>query len=181
MKVWRIDYDIENFRRLTLVDDIDYIEFMHSFDGVPKKDGWSAPKMEYMEEDLKLPIGDFTPFGSGILTVADKIADKFQECFGGAIEVLKIESVKGISIIHIMDVCGCVDYERSLIDYYPDQVRIMDIDKYVFLKEVVESKTIFKDSGFPVTDVYVTDRCKQEIESWNPTGVMFIEYWDSEN
>lgn len=181
MKIWRITGKPDKFRKLVFNDGFDLSKFLDSFDGIKKGNKWNSPEMKFLEEDKDRAIGDFTPFTSGVLFVKNWVANKLKEYFGDAIEVLGIKSMEGFSIIHIIDVCECVDYKNSIIDYYPDKKRIMFIDKYVFKVDVVFSKTIFKDSGFPTTEVFVTDKCKQQIESWNATGVKFEEYWDSED
>ncbi len=181
MKVWRIKGKPDVYRNLAYEEGFDYSEFLNSFDSPFKmEDTWKSPEIRFLEEEEDRDIGDFSPLSSGIICVTHWVADKLNKCSSDAIEVLNIKSLEGFSIIHVLDVCDCVDYEKSTIDYYSDMKRIMDIDEYVFKEDAIESKTIFKDSGFPTTDVFVTDSYKQEIESWSATGVEFVEYWDSE-
>lgn len=183
MKVWRIDYDVNNYRNLILKENVNNGEFLKQFTGVSKKTDWKSPEFEFIIDEDELPIGDITPFGGGILVVKDWVAEKMKESFGHAIELLPI-SVEGeinFSIVHILDVCDCVDYDASSIKYFPNSEKILRIKKYAFHEAEVKHKTIFKDAGFPKMHIFVSQMTKLEIEKWNLSGVKFIEFWDSSN
>ena len=123
MKVWRINCKPNEYRNLTTETDFDLTKFLNSFDKSPKIETWQSPELKFAEDSSISEIGDFTPFTNGILVVKNRIAEELKKCFGDAIEVLEITSLEGFSIIHVLDVCECVDYERSEIDYYPDMKR----------------------------------------------------------
>jgi hypothetical protein len=180
MKVWRVDDDASNFQRLKFIEDIDGSKFIRSFDGTSKKENWESPQIEFFEEDKNKDVSDFPHLLSGFFVVSNRIAQSFIYSFGTSIEVLPINSIPNFSLVHIRDICECVDYNKSQIKYFPDSNKILRIKKFEFIEEEVRNKKIFKDSSFPVTDVYVTDEGKKIIESWNAKGIKFIELWDSE-
>lgn len=181
MKVWRMDDDASNFKRLILKGDISGEEFIRSFDGSSKRDTWTSPELEFEPEDNNKPLGDLIHLLSGFFVVNERVSRLMEEYFGESIELLPLDLDEGLYIVNVLDVGKYVDYEKSNIKYFPNSNNILRIKKFAFVETLVSKRLMFKDDGFPVTDIYVTDEAKKIIENWNILGVSFIELWDSAN
>ncbi len=180
MKVWRFDDDASNFKRLRFVDNIDGREFIRSFDGSSKLKSWVSPKLEFEPEDINKPIGDFIHLLSGFFVVNKRVANLFEKHFASSIELLPLDFAEEFYIVNILDTDKYIDYEKSSIKYFPNSEQILRIKKFEFIEAILQDKLIFKDDGFPVTEIYVTDEAKRLVEDWEVKGFRFVELWASD-
>jgi hypothetical protein len=183
MKVWRLTHDSNKYRDMILKNekDLDRDLTMELHTAERLISSWSAPEFTVNPQRAKKPMGDFVPFLNGFFVVSTKAAQSFEKDLKNSIELLPIPTWDGYFIVHVIDICNAIDYNKSELKFFPDNpTKIMRIVKPVFKEEEIKDKLIFKDAGFPVTHVYVSNRGKEIIEGWKVKGALFIEQWDSE-
>jgi len=173
MKIWRI-YPHERYGELAMKEiDLDYL---HSFDGRSKKEGWAPP--ETMPYD-RCKLGNITDF-EGILTL-DKIAlESLKDLIGNNAEILPIYyNDKEFYLINVIKFVDVINFEKSKYKSLSNG-KIVVFDNYVLDKTMIADNDIFKMKGdAPIVDV-VSDRFKQRVEEKRLTGVGFRLVWDSE-
>lgn len=184
MKIWRLTHDINKYRDMILKNEKDKIRDLTRELQTDKRllSTWAVPEFTVNPQRAKKPMGDFVPFLNGFFIVTEKAAKCFQKDFENSVELIPIPTWDGFFIVHVLEICNAIDYSQSeLINFPSNPNKIMKIVKLVFNINAIKDKLIFKDSGFPVTEVYITDQGKTKIENWKVKGAVFIEVWDSEN
>jgi len=109
------------------------------------------------------------------------VNDKFKDLLQKFIPEDKIDFIKvkhtfrgrQYYLINLLDVKNCMDYENSEYTTY-DNKELKDITKLVVIPNKTDKYDIFRIKE-KLTNIFITEDLKNEIESMNITGVKFIE------
>jgi len=175
MRIWHLDFDVNEFENLQWVN-LD-IKEIQTYDGRPKSEGWIPRQVKRMYDR------DFSnaPGLSSHIPVFDRVAvEKLGEYLQGVTEVLPLDCNDGeFFAINVIEVLDCIDYNDSEYKSFSDG-SIMRFIKYVFNKEIVSGKHIFKIIDEPLARPFVSDEFKERVEESNLVGFKFELAWQSE-
>ena len=163
--------------------DIPNWDMMFHFDGSPQSTNWWPRIMERHNKRPKL--GDYIDKLSGETIILEKKAvDKLKPIMGN-IEILPLKCDFGdYWAINIMDVLECIDYEKSDFMLLSDELvdgrpHILRFNKYEFIKEKTEGKSIFKIVDTCKTEIFANDTFIENVNKQGITGFAFELVWQS--
>ena len=180
MKVWKMKFLVDDYDYLKPIKAFTYDE-IHAFDGRSVLSDWKPRKVTRMEPKKDLGLGDAPGF---IIPVFSKRAvDCLKPLIDKHVEVLPLDfKEKEFYAINVITVLEALDYEKSVYTTFSDGKRIMMVEKYAFLPNVVENIPIFRitderRSKYPL----VSDNFKKIVEENKLEGFKFELIWDSDN
>jgi hypothetical protein len=127
-----------------IVDDRD-TEILRPLDGRPRADGWRAPRVELLREDLGVPLlySDFPNLGLDALVVRAEARDAIRDVVDGYAEILPLDCTTAeLWVVNVTNVVDGLDEAQSQIARFPSG-RVMAIQRYAFRDEVL-GHPIFK-------------------------------------
>ncbi len=177
MRIWHLDCNVDDYENLTWLNKID-IDEVQSYDGRSKVENCNPIAVRRMY-DRKYSN---TPGLSSHIPVFDKkTVEILADLLNNHAEILPLDCQDGeFYAINITKVLDCIDYEKSEYKMFRDGKRIMRFKSYVFKKEVVKDKHIFKIIDEPLRKPFVSDEFRQRIIEHQLTGFDFRLVWDSE-
>lgn len=123
MKVLRVNSELDKIQNILPAEDYEF-EVL-SFNGQPKLEGWTKKRF-FVFNPLK-KRKNFFILGSdgGALAMDEKAAIELAEFWSLAGELLPIylETGEELFILNVLEVCNCLDQERTKFDYYSDGTR----------------------------------------------------------
>lgn len=178
MKIWRLNFELEEYDNLVQVKDFDLDE-IQSFDGRSKVEQWKQIAVKKMENK------EFSnaPGFSSHIPVFDKVAlGVLRDLIKGNTEVLPLLCVDGeFYAINVTKVLDAIDYDKAEYKTFRDGKRIMRFIRYEFIEEKVMGNHIFKITDEPLSRPFVSDEFKQRVLDNNLTGFKFELVWNSES
>lgn len=178
MKYWILDCDVDNYESLRFNDEID-IELIKSFNGTSKLGTWKPGKVIRM---YKRKYSN-TPGLASNIPVFDKMAlFVLSDFLQGNAEALPLTCDDGcFYAINVVNVCDCINYDRSEFTTFRDGKRIMKFTKYSFDKsKICKCGNIFKLKDEVLKRPFVSDEFRDAVIKNNLTGFKFELVWDSE-
>ena len=177
MRIWILDCDVDNYENLTWEQNVN-IEYIQSFDGSKKADGWVPIKVKRIYDRDFSNVPGFSPH----IPVFDKeTIDVLYDLLLENVEILPLECKYGnFYAINVIKVIDCIDYKKSKYKTYRDGKRIMRFTKYAFYEEKVKEIDIFKISDEPLKRPLVSDEFRKRVIDNNLKGFKFELAWDSE-
>ena len=154
MKVYRLDFDVNNYRSIRLCEDVN-VNYYRMFDGTRVSGIWTIPNVMEYEEDKDLKRGDAPGFNIPVLN--KKALDVLLPLIENDVEILPLqfgdEKLYGINVLNIID---AIDYNLSEYLTFRDGKRIMAFKKYVFRENVIKNNNIFKIVDLLRGEVFVS-------------------------
>jgi hypothetical protein len=177
MKIWHLDFELDEFDNLVPVEELSLDE-IQSFNGSSKMKLWKPIAVKKMEDK---ELSNAPGFYSHI-PVFDKIAlDAVKDLIKDGAETLPLLCTEGeFYAINVIEVLDCINYNKAKFKTFRDGKRIMRFIEYEFIKNVVNRKHIFKIIDEPLRRPFVSDEFRQRVIDYNLKGFKFELVWDSE-
>lgn len=178
MKIWHLDFEVDEYNNLIVQDEED-LESLE-FNGNSKSNIWQPMNVKIYG---RKPLSDVTCLSliPGIPVFNKKALEVLDAFINDSVEILSLNCNKGeffaINVINILD---CIDYDKSEYISFKSSGRIMRFEKYVFIKESVKEKHIFKIIDEPRRRAFVSDEFRNKVLESSLTGFKFELAWDSE-
>ena len=133
------------------------------------------------------PLGDYVSCcdGGAAVIMRHQAIELLSSVFGD-FELLPLVSELGeYSVVNIMTVLDCIDYENAEYSILPEieknaPPRILTYRKYAFRAEAIQGHHIFRIINHPKSGMYVDDVFVAEVEKHNLTGFAFKQIWTDE-
>lgn len=175
MKIWHLEFELDKFTSMTIVDDDDWSNL--TFDGTTKV-------MKWIPIDVKIighkKIANATSLSPGIPVFDTKTMQILHDLIYDSTEALELKCSKGkFFAINICEILDCVDYNKSIYEKYYNSDRIMVFDKYEFKEECLKNKHIFKIVDEIERTPFVSEEFRKRVLENNLTGFKFKLVWDS--
>lgn len=177
MKIWHLDFEVDEYDSLETVKEFDLDE-RQSYDGRSKLEGWKPIAVKKMAGRELSNV----PGYSSYIPVFDRAAMEIvEDLIKENCEVLPLICADGeFYIINVTTVLDAIDYSKSKFKRFSTSNRIMRFIKYEFIKEKVEGQHIFKIIDEPLRRPFVSDEFRQRVLESNLKGFKFELVWDSE-
>jgi hypothetical protein len=179
MAIWKIIAASDTYRSLTWVDSsVSNFQLIEAFKGGgPIADSWVPRAVHlfvYEGEEAK-PLGDFPSLFGGVPPVFSKRAiEILNPLIADSTEILPLMGLEGeFSVVNVIDVVDCLDHQRSEYIRFESSGRIMHIEHYVFKKDYLKNKHIFRIPEEVVSAVFVSDAFKTLVEQNRLEGLIF--------
>lgn len=177
MKIWHLDFELDEFDNLIPVKELSLDE-IQSFNGSSKKKLWKSMDVKKME-DKKLSNA---PGFYSHIPVFDKVTlETVKDLIDDYAEALQLSCTDGeFYLINVIEILNGIDYNKAQFKTFRDGKRIMRFEKYAFIEAAVNKKHIFKIIDEPLRKPFVSDEFRQRIEDNELKGFKFELVWDSE-
>lgn len=176
MKIWRLEFDVNNYENLFAGESFDYIK-IHERPGKSKKREWKPIKVVRMYPREKRPLGDAPGFTVPVFSTKAKNA--LSPLIAKNVEFLPMDFPEktffAVNVLTILE--GAVDLSQCKYNTFPSG-RVMWIDKYVFNKHVVEKAPIFKIAEESKLDAFVSDSFRDIIVQEGLEGFKLNLVWE---
>ena len=151
MSAWKFVADCN--QDLVIRSEIDY--FQRHFIGRSMVDDWKPPLLRISGGSKR--VRDFVSWMLSAPAISEKARCALKDLIEPYAEILPLIELRGKPYwaVNVLKVVDCLDRERSEISYSPDDGRILNVWKYVFREERLESVPIFKVAG-DLGQVFVT-------------------------
>ncbi|MCA9041114.1 MAG: hypothetical protein KDA65_12250 [Planctomycetaceae bacterium] len=187
MKVFKIDYDVNNFQSLCFVDN-DFWSLEESyFECQRRLDDWKMPEI-YCQSPHKKRGNFFFLFGVSGAFVLDthakvELADLLEQ--SGELLPLYMDDEP----MYLFNALVCLDVlneKKSDCTYFKSSGRVHEIKKYVFDRKRINGTPLFKFPEKRRTQILTytgmgkrpEDTFKGRVEKCGLTGLIFEELWD---
>ncbi len=176
MKVWKLECNVNDYENLQW-ENLD-LNFIRSFNGESKLMDWTDPGVKRMYGRV---LSNFPGLTSHIPVIDTTSYKCLYDDLKDSSELLPIK-VDGLDLymVNITEVLDCIDYEKSEYKLFSDGQRIMRFIKYVFDKDIISGKHIFKIKDEPLGTPFVSDALKEKVLANNLTGFDFKLAWSDE-
>lgn len=178
MKLWKLNFELDKYDNFIPVKKFT-VEEIQSFDGRSHLNQWTPVRVERMEPEKGLDLGDAPGFTFPVFS--RRALECLESLISKNVEVLPLDFDEneyfGINVITVLD---AIDYDKSIYRTYRDGKRIMAFQKYVFLPEIVRDTPIFKISDEKTRYAFVSDIFRETVIKFNLSGFKFELVWDSE-
>ena len=164
--------------------------FLAQFDGTPILGGIPDVLLIPTWEYGVLPIPDCeTLYGLGGLIVSQKAVDCFGDLLKQAGELHPARTtVDSRYYFNVTTMVDCLDYDRSVLEFWPElpswntigangRRKVHHVSKYEFLPDRIGKAAIFKLAEFPSRPPYVTNKFVAEYLAAGLTGFEFRKIW----
>lgn len=181
MKIWKLDFELDKYDNLTLLNKID-IDEIQSFDGRTKKEQWGNPEVVKLEPEKGLSLSDAPGFYAHIPVFNYKTITILSKYLCLDTEILPLQNNENrFFAINITKVLDCINYDKSEFKMFKDGKRILRFKKYSFLEDKIDGNNIFKIKDEPLGNPFVTDEFRNAVIINELTGFIFKLVWDSED
>lgn len=177
MKIWKLNFALDDYDNLVPENEFT-VEEIQTFDGRSHLSTWEPIKVNRMEPEKKLELGDAPGF---LFPVFSKRAlECLSDLINKDVEVLPLvfdeQEFFGINVTTVLD---AIDYENSIYRTYRDGKRIMAFKKYAFISDVIKDIPIFKIKDEKTRYAFVSEEFKNRVEESNLLGFQFELVWDN--
>lgn len=180
MKIWKLDFELDKYDNLTLLNKIS-IEEVQLFDGCSKKEYWKNQEVARLEPEKELSLSDAPGFYPHLPVFNEKAIAILKSYLEETAEILPLQSSEdNFYAINILKVFDCINYDKSEFKLFKDGKRIMRFKKYSFFINKIEGYHIFKIKDEPLGSPFVTDDFRNTVINNELTGFIFRQVWDSE-
>ncbi|MDX2139163.1 MAG: hypothetical protein SF123_13830 [Chloroflexota bacterium] len=174
MSIWRIDPDVK-YTSLAYVDPENLNRSLtYTFKGKSVQTQWTSYPV-FMGDDDELETGaDFMHFQHvGSIACNDKALSILYPLVSKSVELFKLDISDYIYYaVNVINVVDCVDHTRTKTKTLPlGEKRV--IGKPIMRKERCENEAIFKIPEMLLTNIFVSHRFKDLVETNNLTGLKF--------
>ena len=177
LKIWKLWSYGEPYDDLEMVEPMTFEE-RQSFDGRSKINDWIPRKVQKMDSNSNLVLGDYSGYLFSAMT--KRAVNILLPLMKENVEVLPLKCEYGeYYLINIITVLNCIDYEHAKYKMFSDQKRIMRFETYSFFEDKINQTHIFKIIDEPVRKPFVSDTFKNAVEEAGLTGFRFELVWDS--
>jgi hypothetical protein len=172
MIIYRLAHDSENYRWLECTNGA-YASFFHNMWGQS-----ISPKEEIefrkIRDKATHQIGDFPVAPCQI--ISDNFKQVIEEYVDGLVEFfpirIKTKEEQKYYIMNVVNICDCLDKEKSEAKYFSDNIRIMRMIEYAFKPMDEKDSRIFRLKGSE-KNVYINEYIKEILEKAGIQGVVF--------
>ena len=127
-----------------------------------------------VREKMKGMPSDFPALNGPIPAFSEKAWLKLNPYIGNTVEALKLITEHGTYYaINVLDIVDALDHTNSEISFNSASGRVSRIKKYVFDKEKIKGKYLFKIPETKGLEVYVSEEFKKIIEAEKLEGLDF--------
>jgi hypothetical protein len=155
------------------IDDEDFETFF-AMDGSLIQD-WNAPVMRIPHTE-EPGYSDFPWLGEHAPVLKKSAVDALAPVLTRYGQLLPLKG-EAVWLFNVTTVLDALDTEKSSIVYFDDG-NILDIERYLFKKEIIGTAEIFKLPG-RASSVYVTDSFVERVLNAGLRGVAFVPVWTS--
>lgn len=172
MSIYSIQTDCDEFHHYEMMVDLDTLmEISDRIKGEKLKDDWVPLPVKKI---IMFQDSDFTEFIT-FPVFNQKAKDILEEHIGSSVEFLPLDyKEENIFLLNVTQLIP-LDIENAEVVYFPDNVRILDIEKYDFKEKDIDNAMIFTAKEKPLLDILVTEKFKQIVEENNLTGLKFTK------
>lgn len=173
---------MDYYRTFSLLDHDEWRLLERFRIGVDK--GETFPQIKVNPNPREKKTGDFPYLTPGLPVFSERAMEAYKDLLAGKVKFLPIVPAKagGIRyfIVQVINLIDCLDYEKSVIDYYPhDPSRMAGVDLFAFKPEMVADQIIFKIPEAS-TWTFVTEKFIACGKAAGLKGLSFSAVWDSE-
>lgn len=177
MNIYLLRTQANRFQNLipTMVNELRVIDTLQRFNGIKIGSSYIPLEVEIEDEDPATggELGDFPSLIAHIPVFSEKAANLLKKDLLLHGEILPLRGARGFYYAYnVTKIVDALIINKCDVIKFPDG-RIMDIKKYVFDPKKLSSVCIFKVPEMLLSDVYVTDVFKQEVETHNLRGFDF--------
>lgn len=163
MKIYRLDFDVNNYKSIQICNKAD-ADYYQMFDGTSILDKWEQLDVMYYEEDKDLKAGDAPGFHIPVLN--KRALDILLPIIENEVEILPLRLYENkLYGINVLKILNAIDYDLSEYKTFRDGKRIMAFKKYVFKEESIKGYNIFKIIDQPRGDIFVSEEFKNLIDN----------------
>lgn len=174
MSFYLLRADSNNYQNIVLKNKEDW-DLIAKFDGRSLSSLWKKveAKLVANDKELKLLPGDFPSLVTHVPVFSQRALTKLKDSLKGNGEALPLVCDEGeYFAFNVTNIVDALDEQRSEIKRFKSSNRIMEVVKYRFHDEKL-SANIFKIPQTAAMDVFVSDKFKKSIESFNLKGFEF--------
>ena len=163
-----------HFRSLVAPEDEEFFELVDRFDGRAISGAWRPFEVEYDEESIHLPNGDFPSMSlPHIPLFAARATEALHPLLSSNGELLPLTlDQENYFAFNVHTLVDALNREKSDLVYYPSG-RVLDVNSYVLRGERMGSEAIFKLPDTALMDVFVTDKFLRVVEHQYLLGFSF--------
>lgn len=159
MNYYKYLCDSDNYHSFVLDDDEQYQGTLYQLLGTLLAKTWSPLRVRLYKTRFR---GDFPHLTSHVPVFSEKAVEVLLPLIKDATELLPLECLDCDEdtvyyAVHVLDLIDCLDYSQSKITRDPGG-EIIFIDHYVFNKEKVRDRDIFRIKEAPLKDVIISSR-----------------------
>ena len=178
MKIWQLWADSDNYASFARVEAYT-ADDIQSFDGRSHANSWKPLKVEKIDTDKELDLGDMVSFTTPVFS--EEAVNCLMQLIHEYVEFLQLDYTgKKYFAVNVTKVIDAIDYEKSEFVKFKSSNRIMRFKKYAFVPEEVSGISIFKITDEKRRVPFVSDEFKMMVEKNNLSGFKFKLVWDSE-
>ncbi len=176
MKIWKLECNVNDYENFQW-EKLD-LTYLRSFNGESKLKEWTDPGIKRM---YGRELSNFPGLTSHI-PVVDTLSYKclLKELKDGSELLPIVVDNMDYCMVNVTEVLDCINYDMSEYKLFSDGKRIMRFENYVFHKEVISGKHIFKIKDEPLGSPFVSDEFKEKVLANNLTGFDFKLAWSDE-
>ena len=190
MKVYQVNYDVDNYQSFMHNCSDEDLVTVFSFDGIPKNKEWKQPEGLYISNPMN-EKGDFYHLG-GQIALNQKAFLVLKPVLEACCELLPFtfegDNYYAMNVLNVID---CYDYEKGEYDYMEEgstkKENIWGVQKYAFNPQNFNDKSIFKDDIFKsrifTYEGFLSDPEKEFKYLYEKNGLKGLRFrllWDSE-
>jgi hypothetical protein len=137
---------------------------------------------EFTPRRSKAKFGDFSNVNHNVHPVfSDRAKRIFSQHLEGLGRWIELESDEAhYWLFYITNVVDALDVAKSEIAYFSNSTKVMGIDSFAFVPEIIKDQFLFTLPQRPGSHCLVTDRFVDVVHEHQLTGFMFQRLWSSE-
>ena len=173
MIIYKLAHDAENYRWLECTNGA-YTSYFHGMRGKSLMPYEEEIEFRKIRDKAERNIGDFPVAPCEI--VSERFKKVIEDYVNDLVEFfpikIKTREEQTYYIMNVVNICDCLDKEKSEIKYFSDNSGIMNVIEYSF-KPMEEKKSfIFRLQGYE-KNIYINERIKEVLENAGMRGVKF--------
>jgi hypothetical protein len=169
MSYYKYIPDSDRYDSLVLHDSKQW-ELFNQFDGRSLAASWLPVEVRIHRSKER---GDFPSLASHVPVFTVKAFNTLRTLICPNVEVLPIKCNRYVfCALNVLDVLDVLDTTRSDIVRFSSG-EIMDIEKYAFFEDRLRGKHLFKIRELPLSNVFVSEEFKNEVENQALRGLIF--------
>jgi len=184
MKVYRIRFEVDDFRSLRAKDASVHEIRLMAFNGSSKVDQWPET-LEAVIDNKRAPVPDIYSCDAGNMLLWGRSLELLRPRVAPIAELLPAfwESGEGF-VVNVTSLTGCLDMGRTVWKLAKSTGKRLWITQYAFIKEKVPSSTMFKVKGDNFSLLCADHEDGSEnlltlVDEHDLDGISFEQIWES--
>ncbi len=181
MKVFRVEFETNDYQSLLASDDSVHENQLLAFDGAPKKKAWGQSLLAELDnENASTP--DIFDLGAGNMLLYGRSLELLSSYLNSNDELLPVHWGKANTgyCINPLQLHNCIDSSNSEWCIDDESGKKLFIEKFVFHKSEIPNSLVFKDKleSFELLTTDAEGALKNIVNKYKLTGVSFELLWE---